>query len=314
MQKQTLAGARVLITGARGFIGGNLCQRLHGLGALTHAVVRQGSPVVPTTSVSTVDLADASATRELVARIKPDYIVHLASHVVGGRDLVNVEPSVRDTLQSTINLLTAATEFSCKRIVLAGSLEEPDEGDLQSTVPSSPYAASKLSARLFARMFHSLYKTPVVTTRIFMVYGPGQRDLRKLVPYVAVSLLSGKSPKLSSGVRPVDWVYIDDVSEGLVRCLTAPGLEGKTVDLGSGQLTPVRDVAHQLSKLVGSDVQPLMGQLPDRPMEQVRTAHINRTAELLGFAPSTSLEDGLKRTVDWYAREFSTGQISEPSA
>lgn len=83
-------------------------------------------------------------------------------------------------------------------------------------------------------MFHALYKVPVTLARLFMVYGPGQKDLKKLVPYVILARLQGEDVKLSSGTRPVDWVYVDDVVEGLVRMSRQAGVAGQRIDLGTG--------------------------------------------------------------------------------
>jgi nucleoside-diphosphate-sugar epimerase len=149
-------------------------------------------------------------------------------------------------------------------------------------------------------MFHALYGTPVVLARLFMVYGPAQQDLNKLVPYVSLALLEGREPKLSSGLRPVDWVYVDDVVEGLVRAGATPGLEGRRVDLGSGRLETIRAVVERLYEIAGAQTAPPFGTLPDRPMEQVRAADTARTTELLSWCPQTPLEDGLRATFDWY--------------
>src|SRR5271155_2900674 len=99
-------------------------------------------------------------------------------------------------------------------------------------------------------MFSALYQTQVVVAKIFMVYGPGQSDHTKLIPYVTTSLLRGEAPKLSSGVRSVDWIYVDDVVEGLIRCAEAPGIDGRTIELGSGKMASIREVVQQLSELV----------------------------------------------------------------
>jgi len=128
---------------------------------------------------------------------------------------------------TAFNLLIAGAENSAGRMVLAGSFEEPDEVD---TAPCSPYAAAKWAASGYARMFHALYQVPVVVAKIFMVYGPGQLDYTKLIPYVTLSLLRGEAPMLSSGARLVDWIYVDDVVDGLIGCAQAPGIEGRTVN------------------------------------------------------------------------------------
>jgi nucleoside-diphosphate-sugar epimerase len=76
-------------------------------------------------------------------------------------------------------------------------------------------------------MFHALYHTPVTILRLYMVYGPGQQDLRKLVPYVTLALLKGEMPRVSSGVREVDRIYVDDVAAGYLAAATATGVEGE---------------------------------------------------------------------------------------
>ena len=113
-----------------------------------------------------------------------------------------------------------------------------------------------------------------------MVYGPGQSDHTKLVPYVITSLLRGEAPRLSSGLRLVDWIYVDDVVEGLIRCSQAPGIDGRTVELGSGEMLSIREVMRQLSNLVACTVEPHFGALPDRPLERVKKADIAASYKL----------------------------------
>lgn len=291
--------ARVLVTGASGFLGARLCERLTAAGAVVAAVSRtarserSGGP-----RWLTGDLSNADHASRLVEASSPDYVFHLASHVYGARDLALVAPTFRDNLTTTVNLLTALAERSCRRVVLAGSLEEPDPGEAFA-VPSSPYAASKFAASAYGRFFHALYGTPVAIARIFMVYGPGQKDLDKLVPYVALSLLRGESPGLSGGTREVDWIYVDDVVEGLAAMALADASDGRTVDLGSGELTTVREVAETLAGIVGGPAEPTFGALADRAMEQVRVADVEATRERIGWSPGVSLREGLSRTVDW---------------
>jgi len=140
-------------------------------------------------------------------------------------------------------------------------------------------------------MFHALYKTPVVNTRIFMAYGPRPRPDICFAPYVINSLLSGEAPKLTSGGRKVDWIYIEDVVDGLLACARSQSqdLLGQTVDLGSGCLTESRAVSFLIAKLVGTEVRPEFGALADRPTEQVRVAEVQRAFEQLGWRPKTSL-------------------------
>jgi UDP-glucose 4-epimerase len=295
---------KVLVTGATGHIGAQLCRRLQTDGVEVHAVSRNAR----TDESAAIrwwraDLRDAQATRELLASVRPEVIFHLAGCVTGGRGVEAVLPTLEHNLQATASLLVALTEIGYGRMVLAGSLEEPVEG--ASEVCSSPYAASKSAVRAYARMFRALYKTPVVNTRIFMVYGPGEQPVTRFVPYVISSLLAGESPKLSSGRRMVDWIYVDDVIEGLLACAKSQDVHGDSVDLGSGHLTELRDVALQIAELVGSQVHPEFGAVPDRAMEQERVADVQRTYDQLGWKPRTSLETGLRNTIAWFREQES---------
>jgi nucleoside-diphosphate-sugar epimerase len=149
-------------------------------------------------------------------------------------------------------------------------------------------------------MFNRLYKTPVVIARIFMTYGPGEPNPNKLIPYVITSLLRGDPPKLSSGKREVDWIFVDDVVDGLILAAQTPDAEGCMVDLGSGILVSVRRVVENLVDIIGSDLKPLFGSIPDRPMEQVRVANTAVTRTKIGWEPRTSLDKGLRYTVEWH--------------
>ena len=213
-----------------------------------------------------------------------------------------VLPIFENNFMTAFNLLMATAENipGAGRIVLAGSFEEPDDVD---SVPCSPYAAAKWSASGYARMFYALYQVPVVIAKIFMVYGPGQSDHTKLVPYVITSLLRGEAPRLSSGLRLVDWIYVDDVVEGLIRCSQAPGIDGRTVELGSGEMLSIREVVRQLSNLVACTVEPHFGALPDRPLERVKKADIAASYKLIGWQPSMPLKAGLTHTVEWYRNQ-----------
>jgi UDP-glucose 4-epimerase len=159
-------------------------------------------------------------------------------------------------------------------------------------------------------MCHALYGTDAVWLRIFMVYGPDQPDARKLVPYVTRSLLSGTPPVLSSGTRPVDWVYVDDVVDALLAAAAAEHVGGRTLDVGSGRLVPIRQVVEMIARLVDVRIPARFGALPDRPLEQVQVADVDSTMECLGWRARTSLEEGLRRTVDWYrgrGRDLASG-------
>jgi UDP-glucose 4-epimerase len=191
---------KVLITGAGGFIGSHLCQRLCDEGTEVHATSRNERATTPGGPVWwQLDMADLAAARHAFAAIKPDIVYHLAGSVGASPSLDLVLPTYQSLLTSTVNVLLCATETNCRRVVLSGSFTEPAPGRAPPT-PSSPYAAAKWAASGYGRMFHSLFHAPVVILQPFMVYGPAQAP-NKLIPTVTLSLLKGEAPRLSSGRR-----------------------------------------------------------------------------------------------------------------
>ncbi|HVR29246.1 MAG TPA: NAD(P)-dependent oxidoreductase [Thermoanaerobaculia bacterium] len=306
---EPLRDAVVLATGASGFIGRHLSARLARAGAQVHATSRSG-PLAGRDAASgdrgvewhRLDLGDDAAVRTLVARVKPDVVFHLAGLVKGSRDRALVLPALEANLAATVRLLDAVAEHGSSRFVQIGSLEEPPI-DQPPQPPASPYAAAKAAATAYCRMYAELYGLPVVIARVFMVYGPGPQDRGKLVPYVIRTLLDGGTPRLSSGTRAVDWVYVEDVAEGLARIASADRVAGQVIDLGSGELVTVADVVRRLYRLAARDDEPRFGSLDDRRLEQIRRADVAATRAALGWAPGVDLDSGLRRTLDWFRRE-----------
>ncbi len=298
MDNHQLPFKSALVTGASGFIGSALSHRLVEMGvAVTGAATRCREGLDPEIQWSFGDLADSAYVENLIEQSAPEVVFHLASYVTGARDLDIVLPTLHSNLTSTVNLLTLCQQRGCKRIILTGSLEEP-EGD--APTPSSPYAAAKWAGSGYARMFHALYDTPVVTARLFMVYGPDQKDLNKLIPYVIRSFLAGESPRLSSGVREVDWIYVDDVVNGYLALATTTGVEGRSIDIGSGRLASIRKVVEEIHDLMTPTIELHWGSIQDRPLERICIADLSTTTQHLDWQPEISLRDGLTRTIEWY--------------
>jgi nucleoside-diphosphate-sugar epimerase len=294
----SLTGQRVLVTGASGFLGGHLCTGLLAAGAEVHAVSRAARQSADERlRWWQADVEDLDAARRLISAVKPERVYHLSGLINGAPDLALVLPTFHSLVTSTVHLLTAVAGTECRRFVLVGSLEEPTDNAAEAC-PTSPYGAAKWAASAYGRMFRSLFDVPVVIARTHMTYGPGQPTW-KLIPYTILSLLRNEPPRLSSGRRPLDWVYVDDVVEGLLLAGSASGLEAP-VELGSGTLTPIRDVVTRLVDLVAPAVQPIFDALPDRPRETERAADIAATRARLGWSPTTPLDEGLARTVRWY--------------
>ena len=258
------------------------------------------------------DLTDACAFVELIETVTPDVVFHLASAVSGARDIDLVVPLMAANQAAAVNLLTAVAKSApATRVVLAGSIEEPHRG--HDVTPHSPYAAAKWAASAYARMFAALWDVRVSVLQIAMVYGPAQPDVTKLVPYTALALLSGESPQLSSGTRLVDWVYVDDVVDALVRTAEADKTIGKVFDICSGRLVSVRDTVELLASIVGGEARPQFSAVADRPMDHAQRGDPRPAAALLNWEAFTPLEDGLHKTVAWYAQRLVTAPVGEPA-
>jgi nucleoside-diphosphate-sugar epimerase len=290
--------ARALVTGASGFIGRALCRRLVSDGVVVVGTARN-PPSTRTDGVTWLsgDLTEPGTATRLVAEAGADVVFHLAGAVTGSRALESVEPTLTTNLLASVGMLEAVTAAGCARVVLIGSGDEPAGAD----PPASPYAAAKWATNGYAAMFHALYGTPVASVRPFMVYGPDQPDVAKLVPYTITSLLAGEAPRLSSGRRRCDWVYIDDVVEALVTVVGSDACLGHRVDVGTGTLHTVRHVGDSIRALVGTPVEPAWGAIPDRPGETENVADVATTERLCGWTSKIGLESGLRRTVEWYA-------------
>jgi UDP-glucose 4-epimerase len=288
---------RALVTGATGFIGAHLCVLLARRGWDVHRVSRAAAPPDGPGRPWQADLSRATPIDEIMAAVRPDVVVHLAAKVTGVRAPEVVVPVFRDTTASTVHVLSAAQAVGVRRVVLAGSMEEP-EGD-----PQSPYAAAKQAATAFAGLYRRAYGMQVVHLRIHMVYGPAQPDRGKLVPSVVASLLAGAPPQVSSGVRRVDWIHVDDVCEALVAAMTVDPAPGDPVDVGTGVRTSVREVVETLTRLSGAGVEPVFGAVADRPQEVEPRADVEAAAAALGgWRAALPLEVGLADTLDWHRR------------
>lgn len=294
-----------LVTGASGFIGEHLCHQLIKQGVEVYGVSRKHKETdEDNIHWKQVNLAIAKEVQQLISEVQPDVIFHLAGEVTGSRNLTVILPTFENIAASTINILLAATEQKIQRVILAGSMEEQEKNE-EYKIPSAPYTAAKRTASLYAQMFHALYQTPVVLLRLFMVYGPSQKDMTKFIPYTITSILQNKPLAFSSGTRDVDWIYVDDVVRALVLSADVPGIEGKTIDIGSGALYTIKQVAEKIADKMGYKKNLGFGLLPDRPLERITVADTKMAYKLMGWQPEISIDSGLEKTIVWYTQDHS---------
>lgn len=299
--------AKVLVVGSSSFIGVNLVPALKKHNAVV--IGTYFSTVAPACLENVeyryLDVTDFEAVKEIIDDTQPDYIFNLSGYVQGKRGIEYVWPTFKTNLEGTINLLMALQGTSCKCMINLGSLEE-HQLDASAIQPVSPYAASKIAANAYVRMFHALYKTPLIVVRPFMVYGPKQKDHTKLVPYTILSILKGKLPEFSSGLRKADWLYVEDAVAGLITIALTAGLEGQTLQMGTGELTSVQEIVETIFDLLGVKTKPKFGLRTDRKSEVEIAANTQKAQELVGWKSTTPFREGLKKTIAWYQEQLNS--------
>ncbi|MGW2154833.1 NAD-dependent epimerase/dehydratase family protein [Nonomuraea sp. NPDC001699] len=293
--------AVVLVTGAAGFIGSHLVRRLRSLGAQVHAISRRPQRARHGEIWHQARLDDAGDTSRLFRSVRPNLLFHLAGEVTGSRGDEVVRATLESNVVGAVNVLSAAREHGV-RTVFTGSIEEPRPGN-DHAPPSSAYAMSKWAATGYAQLYHRLWDLPVTVLRPSMVYGPAQPDTTKLVPYVTLCLLRGERPRLTRGAKLADWIYVDDVVDAFVLAGTSDKAVGHTLDIGTGLKTPAHEIVERLYRIAGAPTRPEFGSAPDRPHDITQVGDIVPAADRLGWRPATDLDEGLRRTVNWYASQ-----------
>ena len=296
---------RVLVTGATGFIGQRLVRRLVEAGARIYAgVAPDGRPErVARLSAQAqrliFDIRDAGAVQAAVAETAPQIVFHLAAVGVTNPG-VNPVLALAVNAGGTLHLLEPLQGQDVRRVVLVGTCYEYGAREAAEGLdPFNAYAASKVAAWAFGRMYWRAHGLPVVTVRPFQVYGPGQPD-HTLVPAAIRAALAGVDFPMTPGGQERDFIYVNDVLEGMLVAAEAPGVEGHSFDLGTGQAHTVRQVVERIWAMTGARGHILPGALPYRTGEVMRlAADADRTARLTGWRARVGLEEGLERTIDW---------------
>jgi len=304
---------RVLVTGATGFIGRRLTAMLVDAGAdLWAGLIPEesaGSAAQLPSSARrlTIDVRDADSVAQAVAKASPEIVFHLAAigvseASVGARDALAVNTG------GTINLLEALRERKVGRILLVGTSYEYGARQAREGLdPFSFYGASKAAAWAFARAYWRALGIPIVVARPGQVYGPGQPG-HTLIAAAVRAALAGSDFAMTHGEQSRDFVFIDDVAGGLLALAAAPGIEGLSLDLGTGVMTAIREVVQAIWAMTRAQGKVLAGELPARAGEAMEVAvDAETTAKHTGWRASVSLEEGLRRTIDAVRQESPNG-------
>jgi dTDP-glucose 4,6-dehydratase len=313
----SLLNARILVTGAGGFIGSHLVEKLVGAGALVREFVRYNSRSDPgllrMASPETMskleliggDLRDSDAVYKAVKDCR--YVFHLGALISIPYSYLHPVEVAETNFIGTLNVLMACREFSVDRLIhvstseVYGTALSKMINESHPLQGQSPYSASKIGADKLAESFHCAYELPVVTIRPFNTYGPRQ-SARAVIPTIITQAIAGNTIHLGNLNAIRDFTYVDDTVNGFLCAAVAKDVEGCTFNLGTGNAITIGELSEKIIQKVGSQVKVEMETSRLRPQksEVKRLLSDNSLArERLNWEPMISLDDGLEKTVSW---------------
>jgi UDP-glucose 4-epimerase len=311
---------RALVTGGAGFIGGHLCEGLLAAGAEVTAFddLSTGSRDNVPAGVSLVvgDVADAEAVGACFASTRFDAVLHVAGQASIATSFASPERDLRANVSGTLNVLEACLATAVPRLVHASSMTvygEPDDVPTPERAPCRPvsyYGVTKYAAERYALVTGERPDADLAVTslRMFNVYGERQSLTNPYQGVLAIfvgNVLRDEPITIhGDGRQTRDFVYVADVVDAWLRTLTEPATHGGAFNVGSGRETTIAKLARHVVAALGHDPESWeYRSAPAQRGDQRRAAAlVEALAEATGWRPTTSLEDGLRRTVEWAAR------------
>lgn len=308
-----------LVTGGAGFIGSNICRKLISLKTRVRvfdnfSTGRESNLADLAGKIEMIrgDLAEPEQVREAVKGV--DYILHQGALPSVPRSIANPEATHRANITGTMNLLLAARDESVKRVVFASSSSVYGDTEVLPKVetmipnPLSPYALSKLAGEYYCRVFHRIYGLETVCLRYFNVFGPYQdpgSQYAAVIPRFITRIMEGKPPVIfGDGEQSRDFTCIDNVVDANLRAAEAEDAPGEVINIACGSRITVNRMAELMGEILESPLKPLYDH--SRPGDVKHSlAHIGKAERILGYKPKISLEEGLKKTIEWYKKEES---------
>ena len=313
--------ATVLVTGAAGFIGSHVTERLLQRGDTVIALdcfdpfypreIKErnltGPRRHPGFRLVEADLRNAAAVLQAVAEHRPARVIHLAAKA-------GVRPSIQDpvayaetNVNGTLNLLLAAQQYPLEHFVFASSssvygdaAKVPFSEDDRTDEPASPYAATKKAGEALCYTYHRLLRMPVTCLRFFTVFGPRQRPDLAINKFVRLIEAGDQVPFFGDGTTSRDYTFVDDTVTGILAALDRPsGYE--IYNLGRSNPVSLTEMVQTIERVVGKPA--TLDRQPDQPGD-VRTtyADVSKAAARLGYQPQVSFEEGIRRYVEWWRK------------
>jgi nucleoside-diphosphate-sugar epimerase len=306
--------SRCVVTGGAGFIGSALIRKLLEAGAsvavidnLSSGHQRNLDEIRDSIEFHHLDIRDAAGIAPVIRGA--DAVYHLAALASVPRSIQDPEPSHDVNINGTFNVLRAAADGGVGRLIYAasssayGDTEVLPKTESMKPLPKSPYAVQKLLGEFYASVFTGCFGLETVSLRFFNVYGPRQDPTSQYSGVLSLfmkHLLERTSPTIfGDGEQSRDFTYVDDVAALCLKAAAAPNAAGKMYNAGNGGRFTLNYIWRLLQEMEGVDIK--VNYQPSRGGD-VRHSKADTTAavEELGHAPKFSIEDGLKRTLEWY--------------
>lgn len=315
--------ARLLLTGATGFVGAATLRAALAAGHEVAVLLRPGRPagrIAPYTGLFSrfdADLRNGDAVSAALSSYRPDAVIHAAWS--GVANTVRNDPSqISDNIAASCGLVTAAADGGCRSFIAFGS--QGEYGPLDKAIaedelprPTTLYGASKLAAFHLSAQLAAQRGLRFAWLRLFSTYGPDDNE-GWLIPLLIRDMLAGRRPRVTLGTQKWDWLYIDDVAAAVMAVLESEA--SGVFNLGSGRPVAVRRAIELIRDFAAPDMQLVFGEVPFRPDQVMHMQADNaRLRAATGWAPRMAFEDGIAHTVAWYRRKaaLEAGDESETS-
>ncbi len=318
-----LEGKKVLVTGAEGFIGSHLVERLYKSGANVRAMVQYNSwgswgwidtfdeEIKNGIEIYMGDVRESDSVSRAVEGM--DAVFHLAALIAIPYSYKSPAAYVRTNVEGTLNILEACRVKGIERVIhtstseVYGSAQYVPIDEIHPLKGQSPYSASKIGADKMAESYYCSFSLPVTTVRPFNTYGPRQ-SARAIIPTIISQVLGGsKIIKLGSLEPTRDFNYVLDTVDGFVKASVCDEAVGQVVNVGRGYEISMGDLAAKIASLIDKDVQVVRDDERVRPEKsEVERLMCNneKARKLIGWAPSYSLEEGLMSTIEWFSKNL----------
>ena len=309
-------GKKVLITGAGGFIGSHLAERLVTLGANVKAFVHYNSSgkhgwldqslFAKEMEIQSGDICDPDSV--FMAVKDQEFVFHLAALIAIPYSYISPLSYIRTNIEGTANILRSSRTSGVERLICTSTSEVygtalytpiDEKHPLQG---QSPYSASKIGADKMIEAFYRSFDLPVVTVRPFNTFGPRQ-SLRAIIPTIITQLMQNNSINLGNLKSTRDLNYIDNTVAGFIASAENENAIGRVINFGSGKEISIYDLAVLISSIMGKGIEISVDENRLRPekseVEQL-LANNSLAKSLLNWVPQVSLEEGLQKTVEWF--------------